>query len=668
MPSLANIATSSLSAYKVALQTVGNNIANVNTEGYSRQMVNLATQTSQQVGTGFIGGGVVVSDIERLNSFFNTRLMQESKSDFSRHEAFYQRSVVIDKLFAQEGTDVAENLQSLFTALEQANESPSSIPARNVFMEQASFVADQFQNIQSILDESQSNLNQQLQDMARDMTSIAKNIALINADVQAGVNAPELLDERDKLVLELASYMNVQTNTESDGSMNVMIGKGESIVIGSLASTVTVGTDPDTGTSTLDLSTSGNQREITRNIAGGKIQGLVEYEEDVLREVSRQLGLLGIVYAENFNNQNQLGMDLNNDIGGNIFTDFNSTPLQTQRSIANSNNTSNAFISVEIADPNQLVNSDYSLTMTGLLAGTLTRESDGSQFAITFAAPGAPPPTIEIATVNGNAANSIDGFTLDFTNAPAVNDIFTISPTRNMSGNMQLLTEEPADLALASPVRAFPSANNQSNGTIKIGTVSTTDTTATNVPDLTDRFEIRILQLNPAANSDFSYEIVNTTDNVTLAGGPFNGSFGTEIAVRDDAADTGYGVVISGSVQVGDVYVSEYNTNGRGDNTNGLLLADLQNRNLIANSSETLIDRFSHMVADVGTATYQANVRMQSAEVLFNQAEAEKLSVVGVNLDEEAANLLALQQAYQATGQLIATSKQMFDVIFAVLS
>jgi flagellar hook-associated protein 1 FlgK len=672
MTNLINIGLSGLNSYKLGLESVANNIANVNTEGYSRQVISYESQLAEKVRNGFIGSGVTIDDIERQTSDFNTRLMQENLSEYHFHKAFYDRAVVIDNLFALDGTDISDSLQSFFNSLEQLNESPGSIPARNVLIEDARFLTDQFNNIQNIIIESQNNLDQHIVDVTNEMTNLAESIANINNRILSVGSSPDLLDERDRLVLELSEYSSVQTTIQTNGLMDVSLGRGESLVLGVNYSTVTPGIDPDSGTTTISLDNGKVTYEITRNLLGGELAGLLEYEKNILDETSRQLGLVAIAFSENFNQQNNLGMDYNNEIGQNIFTDFNSPSLQLSRSVANPNNTAvpSAEISVNLSNISQLVSSDYTLEMTGALSATLTRLSDDTQISLTFSVPGAPPPDLQIATVDGSPATEVDGFELNITNAPAVGDKFFIRPTVNMAGHMEMLQENPEALALARPIRVYADYANQSDGSINIESITTTDLTAGNAPDLFDHFEIQIVEVNPAASptNDFAYEIVNVTDGTTLAGGPFYADYDSAITIRDDVADTGYDVSITGPVKIGDVYHSEFNAGGIADNGNGLALSNIQQLGVINNGSETIFERYSSMIADLGTKTFYASVRRDSADVLFRQAEANKSSIVGVNLDEEASNLISLQQAYQASGQVIAVSKQLSEIIFSLLT
>lgn len=656
MPSLMSIASSSLSSYKIALETVGNNIANVNTEGYSRQNVSFATQTTTKVGNSFVGNGVIVQDIKRQTNDLMTRLMHQSNADYNQYKTFYERSVIVDNLFSQKGTDVTENMETLFQALEQVNETPDSLPARNVFMEQAQFVADQFTNTQNILNETKANLNHQMFDIANHITGLSESIAETNKQIMAGSTSPKLLDERDQLILDLSQYMDVSTLVQSDGSMNVNIGKGESLIVGNIASSVTAGVDPQDGSMTLFLNSGNNTHEITKNIAGGMVEGLVDYEDNVLRETGRQLGVIAMAFAEKFNQQNKLGLDFDGQIGRNVFTDYNSSSLQAQRSYARTTNTDPTLqLSVKIDDYQLIENSDYELQMTGLTTGTLTRESDGQTFALGFSSGASP----QITTVNGSAATSVEGFELNFASAPALGDYFNISPSDGMAGKLKLVQTDPASIALARPVRVYADLDNSSNGTIAIGMVSATDTTS--APNLSNTFQLRILDINTTSN-DFSYEIYNET-TASVVSGPLNADYGESITVPD----AGYTVTLDGPVKVGDEYVAEFNSSGIADNSNGLLLSGIQQAALLNEGTETLFDRYSHLIANLGTETYQANVRQETADLLFKQSEAQKLGDVGVNLDEEAASLVSLQHAYQASAQLVGASKALMDIIFNML-
>lgn len=653
-----NIASSGLFAYKTALETVGNNIANVNTEGYSRQSVLFGTQSGTRIGDSYVGNGVLVQDVERQSNDFMTRLMHQNNSDLHQYEAFHDRAVIIDNLFAQDGTDVTKNIEDMFQALEQSNEAPASAPSRNVFMKQARFVADQFTTTQNLLNETKAALEQQFTDIASEITSLSRSIAETNSQIMSTSSpAPILLDERDQLVLELSQYMNVTTVIQTDGAMNVNIGRGEALVIGTESSTITSGIDPSDGSTTLYMTIGQNTHEITKNIAGGIVEGMVDYDDNVLRHSSRQLGVIAMSLADRFNDQNKLGMDFDGQIGRDIFTDFNSASLQAQRAYARPTNTDPSLqLSVRIADYQQIQNSDYELHMISATTATLTRESDGTSFSLVFSG-GATP---AITTVNGAAATSIDGFELNFPSAPVAGDYFTVSPTGDMAGFMSLVQDDPDALALASPVRVYANLNNTSNGSISLNGVTATG--AINALDIADQFQIRILDVNTGAN-DFSYEIYNAT-NSAVAAGPLNADYGDSITIPNG----GYTVSLDGPVNVGDQYITEYNTGGIGDNTNGLLLANIQGEALLANSTETIFDRYSHLIANLGTETFQSGVRKETAEILFNQTQAQKLSDTGVSLDEEATNLVSLQQAYQASAQLVQASKEMMDVIFSMIN
>lgn len=672
MTDLSSIAMSSLIAYKTALDVVGNNIGNANTEGYSKQTTTLATKNAIFSGAGYIGSGVTVSEINRLTDQYTTAIMNDNFSDFNQYDAFYRRAVSLDTYLSSEGTNIPKTTQELFKALAQAIETPAALPPRTAFMEKANFTTEQFRNMQSMIEETQLTLSEEVSSITTEMSTLAQGIASINNKVQgARAPSPELLDERDRLVAKLATYVKVNTVTQSDGGMNVSIGRGVPLVVGAHAATMSNSRNETTGSVQLSIAIAGVKQVVEGATLGGQLEGLIRFEEDVLQQASRELGLLAIGFAEKFNHQQHLGLDYNSKLGQNLFTDFNATNLQSVRAVAGNSNSSNAELHIQLDDVSQLQPTNYSLQMTTPTTGVLKRLSDDTTYTLTFG--GALPQSI--TAVDGVAATSVDGFEINIPATSALlqaNDKFTIMPTKSMARSLNMVTNDPKLLALAAPIRTTPASGNAGSGTIAFGSITSTENI--DVPDLKDQFQIRILDVAPAASptNDFQYEIINVTDGTSLGTPPgpplLYGKLGEEITVRDDVADQGYTVILEGDLKVGDIFNAEFNTNGIGDNTNGLLLAQLEEEQFFNNNSESFADSLSNLVGHIASKTYQADVRRQVSETLFQQAEAQRLSTVGVNLDEEAANLVSLQQAYQASGQVLAVSKQMMDIIFSLLA
>lgn len=677
MADLGNIGTTSLLAFSRALNTIANNIANVNTEGYSKQRVNFDTRDSQFFGGFFFGSGVKTGGLQRLTNEFAYAAMLRNSSAKNLHENFYSHSSQIDSLFSQEGTDVSGNLQTVFNALELANDRPDEMAPRINFFEQAQGLVSQFQNLQRILDESYEVFSAELTNLADNMTTIGQSIAAINADILASPGAgeaPELLDQRDELVLELSELVDVETVTLADGTMNVFIGVGETLVAGTTAFAASATTNPTTSEITFNLNQGGGNRDVIDNMRGGQLQGLLDFESNVLGESNRVLGQFAMGFAINFNDQQNDGMDYDGNLGVDIFTDYNNASLRLLRANADVANAGTAALAVDITDVNQVLISDYRLDITGATTADLVRLSDNTVIPVDFAAVGPPPGVVE------------DGMTITIdSGATVIGDSFNIFPTRDMAGNMSLLTTDSRSLALAAPVRTFEDvANNTGTGEIELIDVAPGAPSLVLTPGVNsfgDTYEIRIVAFDRVANT-ITYDLVNpppagppgvppgsgiiVDDAVVAIGDPIN------IPGPALAPDDFYNVRITGLPNVGDTFSIELNNTGGvvgvGSNFNGLELSGLQNDLLLGNSSQTLFDTYSDLIANIGAQTFRADFLAESSKVLFDQAEAQKLSSTGVNLDEEGANLLHMQRAYQASGQLITISNEIFDILFASLN
>ena len=120
---------------------------------------------------------------------------------------------------------------------------------------------------------------------------------------------------------------------------------------------------------------------------------------------------------------------------------------------------------------------------------------------------------------------------------------------------------------------------------------------------------------------------------------------------------------ISGFPTDGDGFLIQNNTGADGDNRNGLLLSDLQSSRLLLNGSASYQDTYGQLVADIGSTTRQSEISSKALDVLREQTVAARESVSGVNLDEEAANMLKFQQAYSASAQMITVADRLFQTL-----
>lgn len=649
MAGVINTATSSLAAYQKALDVIANNIANANTPGYSRQTVNFTPKPSQGSSEGFIGSGVDILDIERHSNQFVNAQVRNTLASFAEHDALYTQALEIDRLLSQQGTSISGSIQEFMNALAQANELPDSAAARGVLFNQSSFMVNQFKSMQENLGEIEHNVSNQAVLIVDQMNEIAAAIADINNQVISGIGtAPDLLDKRDQLLKELSAFTEVRTSLQSDGVMNVSIGKGEVLVIGGDSVPLSIGTNVSVaGGLDIFIGAGAGKISITQNIQGGELGGLFSFKQNILDPTSQTLGQMAIGLSLFMNQQHQLGIDMNNQVGKSLFTDLNSNEIQLSRVSASDTNSGSATLSVSITDINQTQVSDYELSIvdTGTNTVQITRISDGFSQAYSYTSnPPAPPA----------ASLTVDGMTItvDDTANLSNNDLYILSPTKGAAANLDFTLNNPSEFALASPVRVEAAINNTGQGDIKLQQVLSTSTNAINK-------EYRIDFI-----SDTQYNLVNVSDSTTTGPLAFTPNSDNTVSIPD-AVTPAYTIVLSGIPKSGDSFSASFNSGGIGDNTNGLLLSDFQNAKTFMGGNESIFERYSSLIADVGGKTFQAQMRQESANILHQQAMDKRNSISGVNLDEEAANLLRFQQAYQAAGQVLSVTKQLMDVLFS---
>ncbi|HAT7072736.1 TPA: flagellar hook-associated protein FlgK [Legionella pneumophila] len=647
--SILNIAYSGLNAFQRALDVTGNNIANFKTRGYSRQSIQFTPIASNRYAGSYIGAGVSVSSIYRNVDQFANAQVRSTLSYRTQYDAFYNQALQIDKLLSQDGSSISAPLQTFFDSIGQLNSTPDSIATRGVVLKQSQLLAQQFNSLQIKLEEYQRNSTLQVTESVKIINQITKELAEVNGKLLGNNNIPELLDHRDELLKQLSGYTDLSIFDQGDGTISVGIASGDMLVAGTQQRDLVVGIGKDSILGTKIFLTSGgnNQVDITDRLTTGMLGGLIDYEKNVLGQASQLIGQMAIGLAQTFNTQHKLGMDMNSQIGKDFFTDFNSPGQMLKRSTASADNSGTAVLSVNISDISQVKLSDYDLIIsdTGANELRLIRKSDGTSTTLTWSSLPPAPPAGQVV---------IDGMTITVNDLSqlANNDHYTLTPTRGAARDFALEIKDAYEIALASPVKTTASLNNTGQGQIILGSVL-------NTASVNKQFRIDFI-------SDTQYNLVNVTDSTTT--GPFAFVPNTNNVIQiPDGITPSYSVVLSGIPKSGDQFTTDYNTGGFGDNRNGLILGNIQQNKIFSNGSETLFDRYGSLLAEVGGRTNQAKTSFESADILHKQALDFQDSKSGVNLDEEGANLLVFQQAYQAAGKLMEISNQIMNLLFDIM-
>lgn len=663
MADLLRIATSGLLAYQGALNTTGHNIANASVEGFSRQRAEFATLPGRELNGLVFGNGVEVEAVSRLVDRFVTGQLRTDTSVYQRARIFASYGEQLDSLFADASIGISDRIDDFFAALGDAASDPQSLALRGLVLDSAAALGDRFNALYARLAGIDAALNTRLDALAGEVSTLAQGVARLNAEIgmrvgsqgATGQQPNDLLDERDRLVLQLSALVDVQV--VADGSaLNLYLGKGQALVTGSSATAAVAVEDPlDPSRRQLALRIGGATAIVSQSTTGGEVGGLLAFREQMLDPAFNSLGRIALAFSADVNAQNALGVDLEGDLGGAVFSDPDERLAAALRArpAADNDPASTGGVRVFITEPAQLTTSDYRLDIGAGGSWRLLRLQDG-----TLAASG---------SSLADTLVSVDGFTLDLnlSELPPGNfvdgDRFLIQPTRRGAQSMRTVMTRPEDLALAGAVRASASAGNIGTGTL--GEVRTLDTTTAAFatpgvlsPPLLVRFR-----------SATRYDILDADTLAVLHSGlEFTPGASNTLFGGDASAPAWYGlqVTLAGSPAAGDSFRIDYNAGAVADNRNARLMSALQSADTVAGGRIGYQQAYNLLVSGVGSTTRSARVDAESGLTVLEQTQDRREQLSGVNLDEEAANLIRFEQAYNASAQVIAVARTVLDALF----
>ncbi|ADT69199.1 MULTISPECIES: flagellar hook-associated protein FlgK [Pseudoalteromonas] len=661
---LLNIANSGIRANSELLQTTSKNIANVNTEGYVRERTEFTTMIDNQVGRG--------QTYRLLNEFAQKQLNRDT-SNKSFFDQFVSEASRVDQIFSEKSNSLSTSINSMFNNVQEALNQPSSTVARSLVMSDAQNLIDQMDRLAGIVSEQKAVVNEQLEIFSEEANTLIESISSLNQEI-AGVHgtkneadASSAYNERDKAIRDLSKLIDIETLDGPNGEKQVFMGTGEAVVMqnGSF-NLFSISGDPDANFKELRLDVNGGQAvplEIDPTKLKGKIGGLLAFRDDILVPAQNQIGQMGIALADSFNQQNRLGMDANGELGGDIFD----IPTVSAFVYQANTGTANMSATVEAGKGSELPASDFVITYTGNPNEVSIQPIDNKGEPLGSASLAVIPPSGIIDSAAITSGESF-GLELNVTGAGNAGDQFQIKLNSGAAGNISLTTGRGEDIALASPIRTADGLDNTGTGTISPGDVSDVTTGSFTNPLGLANGPINIVKTANAneyqltdGNGTTTFTVIPPANNILAqAGPPYDGY--------------GFDFNIEGVPATGDTFNLEFNEGGFDDNRNGQKLADLQNSDLVrqnvvasasADNHKTLNQAYAGLVTDVGVVTSQAKTNGAAFDALAQQSEAWYESLSGVNLDEEAANLLRFQQSYAASAQVLSAARSIFDTLLS---
>ena len=449
MPSLLSTSLTGMLAFQRAMEMTGHNIANANTPGYSRQVAEFSTRVGQGSGNGFIGSGTQITTIKRI---YDREQLQTSTTSHARFSMLNSLATKIDGMLADPQTGLSSSMQSFFDSVQDLTNDPSSIPARQAVLGEADGIVQRFKTLSGRLAQLDSEVNQRVTAAVDDINRLADSIADINEDIvlargRTGQPPNDLLDQRDLMVRQLSEQISVSTVMQDDGSMNVFMGAGQSLVTGSDVKHLAVtGSEFDpTRLEVVYLGAGGNS-SLDSSLTGGAIGGLIEFRSKMLDPARQALGETALGLVAGFNEQHASGMDLRGAMGGDFFG------IDAPAVLSSARNTGTGTASPVVSDISALTGDDYILEYDGV-AYSLTSAGTGQSVAMTGSGTGVDPFIAE-------------GLSITVAGAPAVGDRLMIRSASGVAGSISTSVNDASAIAMASPVRVASADINLGDATI----------------------------------------------------------------------------------------------------------------------------------------------------------------------------------------------------------
>ncbi|MFM4922317.1 FlgK family flagellar hook-associated protein [Aeromonas dhakensis] len=659
---LLGIGTSGVMAQQRLLQTTSNNIVNVNSQGYVRERTLIYTNANG------LGTGDMLT--ERVINAYAQGEVRRDTSAFYASSTRYQQLANTDTLLGDTSNSVGAAISSYFEGFHTANEAPADISGRKTTLSGLSGMVNRFHTLSAQLDKQTDTINTTIGDEAKRVNSLINSINDLNQAIIRTQGTPEenlmLFDQRDEAIRQLSEKMEIRTVPQDNGSMLVNMSTGHSLVLnGSVAQLSVVPGNPDARESELQLVMDPNKVALNDKDIGGGIGGLFSARND-LEPAKRELGQLAAAMADAMNQQNRLGMDLDNELGGDLFS------LGTSDGLPYSQNTGNATAKVSFVPGKgtEVTTFDYEVQFSSATGyEVFSVDKDGNRTSLATGT--TPPATVQVAG---------HGIQFDLSGTPAAGDKILLQPTKRAAAGLDQLVTRAEDLALASPLKADKGKNNFGSGEIKLTGITNTGAGSGFGTNSLDPASPQVVKIDGSGN----YQVY-AADGTTLIGVAPAASKGQNLMAALEnplggpkvyATPTqtpGYEFSITGKVEANDSFTLSYNTDGFADNANGLALAELQNKDLVRKSSNagtsndkmTFNEAYSSLVTGVGNTTSQAKSQLKADETKLTQSRGIFESVSGVSLEEEAANLIRYQQSYAASAQIVSTAKTIFDTLLS---
>ncbi|MCL2161853.1 MAG: flagellar hook-associated protein FlgK [Betaproteobacteria bacterium] len=654
MAGLLNIGLSGVNAAQGHLITTSHNIANASTPGYHRQQVIQSTLTPYYSGVGFFGSGTKMAAVTRAYDQFLENQVLSADTRRAEYATYAAQIRQIDNMLADPLSGLSPAMDAFFAGMQEVAADPTNLAARQSLLSSAQALVGRFHTLDERLTEIREGVEYDIRAIVDQINTLAKGIAELNQRIvvaqAAGSNKPanDLLDQRWQLVTELNKLIQVTTKEQDDGSLTVLIGSGQSLVMSNqptLLGTVPSKNDPQRYAIAI-IPRNGSPIEIPeRLITGGQLAGLLEFRRESLDSTQNRLGMIAVSVASAINNQQKLGVDLGGALGLDFFKLSTPHVVPNNAAVVSFDFDTDPFAD-DISGLSLFTDADYELRY------------DGTNYVITNL-------STKASKTLTLPEDSFEGLRIDLGASTLVaGQSALIQPTRFMARDIALAINDPRLIAAGCPIIGdVPTTN--------VGTGKLSDITMHNVDGV----------LGP-----WNLELVYNGGNLTLAmtpppGGGFGISPSNAFNPATDSSGKTFTVTVAGGFefsftlsgvpQDGDTFNLHPTEAGVADNRNANLLVALQTAKLLFNNganmpTATMDGAYSQLVNKVGNKTHEMQTNERTQTTLYEQACEARDALSAVNLDEEAANIIRYQQAYMASGRVMSVAQRLFDEIISI--
>ena len=630
-----SLGSRAVNAAYAQLQSTGNNIANANTKGYSRQQAMLATNSAELTGSGYLGRGVTVTTVTRASNMFMAQQGVATASAAAADTVRRDRLSQLEKVFAGGQAGLGHAATQIFNAFADLAAVPTDLAARQAVLARLEDFATLARSSSGQIEALQDSVSHDVTGAVAEVNTMAGALAKLNTSIQKagaeGHSPNDLLDQRDQLIKQIGEKLQLQVYISPDDTASLFVGSGQTLVLGSVSHAVLAAADANDPTRVrLGIDQGGLTADMSiQDVGDGQIGGLLDFQGLALADARNRLGQLVAGLAGAVNRQQGLGLDLQGQAGSPLLGLKGPQALPAGGNLLDGDGHYLASVNLTLSDPASLRASEYQLQADPAHSGQyrVTRLSDGQVFQ----------PVAD--------GQQIDGLTIHIgPTAPAPGESFRLKPVSAAAGDLSVLLKNPRGVAAASPVVATAAPGN--TGTLSVRSVAAVAAPAAAYQALKLSF----------VDDQGGYQIQDSANRLLASG-----SFAAGQALVYDGIE----LSMTGLARAGDQVQIVPTVFPAASNGNALRFDNLASLALI--DGQTVADAHASTLSALGVQLQGANAAADTSTAVAARAAADLSGQVGVNLDEEAARLIQYQQAYQASAKVLQTAQSLLDTLLNIL-